>query len=112
MFHNRISAEDDGIADDFECVALGCDSEQDLIKELDIRKEEAISEILPTERKNQLGQMLHKHVSVLNLRLENGAPAHITPMQTRLDRVGNRSRSKCNGNTLNTGHLWIITSRN
>lgn len=71
------------IDDDLKAAELGLNSEQDNRKELEARVEGAIMEDFPANKKNQLVQLVLKHVSVLKIKLENDGSARIAPMEVK-----------------------------
>lgn len=48
-FQNRVSAEDDGIVDDLETAEPRCDSELDILKEVETRMEKAVADEFPAK---------------------------------------------------------------
>lgn len=85
MIYIRTLAEDDGIADDYKCAQVGCDTKDEIINDLDMRADEAVNKGLPNHGKDRLKRLLQDHSSVFRWRLGKDPPAKITPMKIHLD---------------------------
>lgn len=92
MRHNRTSAEDDCIRDDYRCAEFRCDAKEEIIAKLNIHVDDALKDGFPTYKKNQLKTLL-SHIHVFKKRLgETLCEDYSNKDQTRSEDTANQSQ--------------------
>lgn len=111
MLHNRILAEDEGITNDYKWDELGCNTKEEIMKELERRAEEAVNEVHPDHMKDRLKRMLGDHISMFKLHLGKDIPAMIKPMNIRIDKKNSQSNSSYGDIPRREESIWIATCK-
>lgn len=85
MFHSLTTADENGIADEYECTEFGQNAPEDVERELQGRVKDALKECLPKKYEEELQRIMHGHKQGFQIRLGEKGPAKVALMKIKLD---------------------------